>query len=526
MNRASAMALTSLIVLSLTACAPIGEPASHTDAPAVTPAIDKSTPAPNASAVPEIVVPEARPPALCDAGNGADVGEFLPYEAYTEGAYALVSMSGGKASPETEGVRQYGGYLKIDRPGVYVLEGTYRGGILVDAKKDDDVRIVLNGTQIENPDGAAIYVKKAGRFTLSLAPGTSNTLADGATYTNSAFEDAKGAVHAKCTTIVNGAGALSLKGNGNNGLHVKGGLFMGECTIEAETMNNAFTADTTLFIRDGVFHVAAGGGHKAYDNEKGKAFRAGDWLQINGGEFLIDSADDALHSKDLVLIKGGEFLIQTGDDAVHADGEAAIYGGNLQIPNCYEGIEGHIIEIHGGVLSINADDDGLNVAGGGTDTKEIKDGARLMIYGGSIDIVAKSDGLDANGDIFLYGGDIRVNGAEKGKGDGAIDYDGCFEVHGGSLIGAGGANIEQAPPSNCGQPVLYGNLSSAQKAGTTLKLIDQHGALIMSYQPPKNFQQVYFSHAELTVGETYTVMVDESIAFQGTLLSMVMRMDE
>ena len=42
-------------------------------------------------------------------------------------------------------------------------------------------------------------------------------------------------------------------------------------------------------------------------------------LNITGGNFKINTADDAIHSDGDITITGGEFEISTGDDAIHAN---------------------------------------------------------------------------------------------------------------------------------------------------------------------------------------------------------------
>ena len=59
-----------------------------------------------------------------------------------------------------------------------------------------------------------------------------------------------------------------------------------------------------------------------------------------------------------MTISGGTFTITTGDDGVHADKTVTITDGTLNIPKCYEGIEGQTITISGGTIDIVSSDDG------------------------------------------------------------------------------------------------------------------------------------------------------------------------
>ena len=63
-------------------------------------------------------------------------------------------------------------------------------------------------------------------------------------------------------------------------------------------------------------------GETEEDDDSGtsiKGLKASGSLLIEGGSFVIDSADDAIHSNTSITIKGGNFEIASGDDGVHAD---------------------------------------------------------------------------------------------------------------------------------------------------------------------------------------------------------------
>ena len=56
--------------------------------------------------------------------------------------------------------------------------------------------------------------------------------------------------------------------------------------------------------------------------------------------------------------------IAAGDDAIHAETRVQVDGGTIDISRSYEGLEGTEIVITGGDVTLVAEDDGLNVAGG------------------------------------------------------------------------------------------------------------------------------------------------------------------
>lgn len=134
-----------------------------------------------------------------------------------------------------------------------------------------------------------------------------------------------------------------------------------------------------------------------------KALKAGSEVNISGGEFKIDSADDSVHSNGSIVITGGNISAASGDDGMHASGNLTISDGTVDITKSYEGIEGSIVTIDGGTISVAASDDGINCAGGsdtgstnrmGADQFSAQEGVELNINGGTVTIDADSDGKE------------------------------------------------------------------------------------------------------------------------------------
>ncbi len=236
---------------------------------------------------------------------------------------------------------------------------------------------------------------------------------------------------------------------------------------------------------------------------------------INGGSYNVDSSDDAFHSNEDVQINAGTFTIATGDDGIHADSQTVINDGDITITKCYEGIEGQSVTINGGNIDITAQDDAINAAGGNDQSASMQGGrpgaggfsadenAYISITGGIINISADGDGIDSNGNLYVSGGEIYVDGPAN-DGDGALDYDGEAVITGGTVIAVGMSGMAQNFGSSSTQCSALVNLSETLDADTKIELKDSNGNTVITYTAAKRFNSVVISCAGLKTGETYT----------------------
>lgn len=244
--------------------------------------------------------------------------------------------------------------------------------------------------------------------------------------------------------------------------------------------------------------------------ESMKGLKAGTKLLLNDGFFEMDAADDAIHSNGMVSIDGGTFTLSSGDDAVHGGGAVLLNDGEITITSSYEGIEGLSVTINGGSVVVKSSDDGINAAEeeqsgssvGRAEGKEINEKCYIRITGGTITIDASADGIDSNGSFYMDGGVLYISGSENG-GDSALDYDGEGTITGGTIIGAGSANMGQGFTDTSSQAAVIHNFSSILEAGTAVRLTDKDGTVLAEYTPVKPYQSVVLSAPALTLGSSY-----------------------
>ena len=387
--------------------------------------------------------------------------------------------------------------LSITGNGALTVDGNSKHGIRTQdtlAITGGVIEVAAVGDALRGHDGVAI---EGGEITL-------NAEGDGI-QSNNDQDDAKGFV-----VISGGDLFIQAKSDGvqaATALTVTGGTF--------DIMTGAGSANAP--VREDDFR----GGRQGQtppttdDSVSMKALKAGKQLGISGGDFTIDAEDDAVHSNDKVVITAGDLSIKTGDDGVHADGAVTISGGTVAVSDCYEGIEGLSVTVAGGDISVVAKDDALNAAGGvqnapraggsgGRDGFLSDGGAFVRISGGSLDLTGTFDGIDANGDIYLEGGTVKVSGRSQGM-DGAVDLDGNMFLTGGELITAGSVQNSFTDPT---QPVLLVSYTQQKGSGSVIAIKDAKGNTLLEYTSNTACSMSGFTSPSFAVGETYSLFVD------------------
>ncbi len=118
------------------------------------------------------------------SASGRNVSyEFDPEDSdsgWDAGSATAIALKKDAADISGSGAVFSGGVLTIRQAGTYVFSGALDNGqILIDAGKNDIVRLVLNGVTLRNDTGPAIYAPQSEKVVLILADGTENEVADG-----------------------------------------------------------------------------------------------------------------------------------------------------------------------------------------------------------------------------------------------------------------------------------------------------------------------------------------------------------
>ncbi|MGM0214482.1 carbohydrate-binding domain-containing protein [Enterococcus sp. AZ109] len=313
----------------------------------------------------------------------------------------------------------------------------------------------------------------------------------------------------------------------------------GTYTIDSET--DGIQAETYLIANNPTVVITTNSSGTVDSTQSYKGLKASGEMTITGGTYTIDSVDDSIHSNSNVTIEGGTLNLTTEDDGIHADETTTISGGEVHVLNSYEGIEGANVVFSGGNVTVVATDDGVNAAGGSTTNETTETGDEnqfgadsfqeggsgdysITIEGGTIQVDAEGDGLDSNGNIYMTGGQMTVYGPVSG-GNSALDYDGTFDISGGTLYTLGSAEMAQSLSETSTQPSIQIWLDSELQAGEVVTLTDNQGNVISEVTAAKAFSNLIVSDPAIQTGETYTVEFSSGTSTAVTVDSAVTSVD-
>lgn len=486
-----------------------------------------------------------------DVKSGAKLAEDTHYSAkdltWDSSSEVTIDLSNPTA---TDGVTVSDGVITITKAGNYKLTGTYEGQIKVEAADSDMVRLILNNATITNSTGAAINVVEADEVVIYTASGTTNTVSDGSSYSDTASGSPDAAIYSKSDLTLAGEGTLKVEGKYEEGIHTSDGLVIASGTLEVNAANTGIKGKDYVDILDGTITVTA--------SQDG-----------------IKATNDTDGNRGWVRLSGGTVNISAGDDGFKAERVLEISGGTLNITQANEGIEAQYINILDGTVNVTSSDDGINAsysttststesttatstnqsaqggqtaqgnqsapqapsgsagqapagggqapsgtmgqppAGGGAGggmgggmggggTFEVVD-ATINITGGTVTVNANGDGIDSNGTATLSGGTLIVNGPFTG-GNASLDTNGDLLLNGTTVAAGNSGDMFEAPATNSTSGYVKISNVSNLSAGTTVQVTDSSGNVVANYKVTNSSTAlILVSSSKITKGESYTV---------------------
>ena len=177
-----------------------------------------------------------------------------------------------------------------------------------------------------------------------------------------------------------------------------------------------------------------------------------------------------------------------------------VSGGTVNVTKSYEGLEGNVVNIEGGTITVYATDDGVNATSGAVTPAINVSGGRLEVTTPSGD----TDGIDSNGTYTQTGGFVLIRGgSSQGNMAGSLDTDRGVTVTGGTIIALGGI-CETPSGSSC--PVAVMQRKTFGAGSYVLKAAD--GTEIASFTLTSNYTSCWICSDAFKTGGNYTLTKD------------------
>lgn len=372
---------------------------------------DHSDGAPSSS---DISVPESDPSGKTSNGGIAPEITFMDTPSFPS-----VSNSGDFAITTEDGTfTQEGNIYTITSAGSYNLTGVLDDGqILVNAGKDDEVEINLNGVSITCNSDSPIKVLKADKVEISAKKKTSNLIKDNRSVKTLDNEElGEGAINAKCDLKLKGTGILVIEGNYSNGVHTTKDLTIQKEELYVLATNNALKGkDSITMVSGNVTAISKKGNGLKTDNSdiSSKGNQRGS-ITISGGTLIVDAPNDALDaSYNVIINEDNEDSLSTNITA--KTGLNATYSANYSSSDSAKGLKAdNIVDISKGNVAIKASDDAIHANyGEQLENEEIGLG-NINISGGLVGLTSGDDAIHADNTLNISGGDIVVLNSKEG----------------------------------------------------------------------------------------------------------------
>ena len=362
---------------------------------------------------------------------------------YDDSKAVTIQLNGTTATASSDSVKISGSTVQITEEATYVISGSLSDGmIVVNAKDTAKLQLVFNGVDITSKTSAALYILEADKVFLTLAEGTTNTLANGGSFVAIDENNIDAALFSKQDLTLNGNGSLTVTSPAGHGIVCKDDLVVTDGTYTVNSSSHGLDANDSVRIANANFTIDAGKDaiHCENTEDTAKGF-----IYISSGSIKAEAEGDGIAASAYLQIEGGEMDLLVGGGAQNGDkASSGNYGGFMgggpggMRPGSNPGSSTTTTEdtfsmkglkaansllISSGTFKINSADDSIHsdvsvIINGGTFTLASGDDAfhaedTLIITSGKIDISESYEGLEAL-HIKINGGDIKLVASDDG----------------------------------------------------------------------------------------------------------------
>ena len=362
------------------------------------------------------------------AGEAPDTGN-LPINAdiftdrdkktdYDADKAVTIQLSGSTATASSDSVQINGSTVIIKEDGTYVISGSLNGMLVVDAPDTAKLQLVLNGVEITSPTSAALYILEADKVFVTLADGTTNTLANGGEFVAIDENNIDAALFSKQDLTLNGSGALTVTSPVGHGIVGKDDLVItgGSYTVNAASHG----LDTNDSVRIMAASLTIDAGKDAIHCENSDDAAKG-FVYISSGIITAEAEGDGISSSAYIQIDGGEIDLLIGGGSEnstkkHSDNFGGFMGGG---PGGWGGTPGQPSSSN--TQNTTTDDSSTSMKG-------LKAGSDLLISGGDITVNSADDAIHSNASVVINGGALTL-----ASGDDAIHAEDTLTITAGNI---------------------------------------------------------------------------------------------
>ena len=413
---------------------------------------------------------------------------------YDASKAVTIQLNGTSATASSDSVQINGSTVIIKEEATYEISGALNGMLVVDAPDTAKLQLVFNGVDIASENSAALYILEADKVFVTLADGTTNTLANGGSFVAIDDNNIDGALFSKQDLTLNGLGSLTVTSPAGHGIVCKDDLVVTSGTYMINSASHGLDANDSVRIANAALTIDAGKDaiHCENSEDAAKGF-----IYISGGTIKAEAEGDGIAASAYMQIADGtiDLLVGGGSEngrKAHSDHFGGFMGGghgggrpggmgpgNLQTTGTDEnstsmkGLKAaNGMLISGGNITVNSADDAihsdvsLTINGGtfalasGDDAVHAED--TLTVTAGKIDISESYEGLEAL-HIDVQGGDIKLVASDDGlNAAGGTDQSGTTGGRDG-MFGGGPGGMGGGRPGGGGFGGMSGNSNGSIK---------------------------------------------------------------